>query len=90
MSVIDPRGFRDDEVMLWADIMTGQLGFFSDPDSGSDENYERLEDPSKWQDWAMGVFGGVDALGQDVPDPMAYDNWKEWAERMFATSNFTG
>lgn len=88
MSVIDPRGFED--VRDWADIMTGHLGFFSDPEAGSDENYERLDDPSEWQDWAMGVFGGVDALGQDVPDPMAYDNWKEWAERMFATSNFTG
>ncbi len=88
--IVDPRGFRDDEVMAWADVMTGQLGFFADLIQGSDYNYEILQDPSKWQDWAMGVFGGSDPLGQDVPDPYAYDNWKEWAERMFATTNFTG
>lgn len=88
--IIDPRGFGDDQVIQWADQMTGQLGFFANIDAGSDANYERLDDPSKWQDWASGVFGGTDALGQDVPDPFAYDNWKEWADRMFATSNFTG
>jgi len=88
--IIDPRGFADDEVIQWADRMTGELGFFSDPSQGSDFNYERLEDPTEWQSWAEGVFGGTDPLGQDVPDPRDYDNWKEWAERMFATSNFTG
>jgi hypothetical protein len=88
MSVVDPRGFED--VRDWADIMTGQLGFFTDRNQGADDNYERLDDPSQWQDWAMGVFGGTDALGQDVPDPMDYDDWKEWAMRMFSTTNFTG
>lgn len=88
--IIDPRGFKQTEVIQWADQMTGQLGFFASDVGGSDANYSRLDDPLEWQDWASGVFGGVDALGQDVPDPFAYDNWKEWAERMFATSNFTG
>lgn len=88
--IIDPRGFADTEVIQWADRMTGELGFFANEVQGSDANYERLDDPSKWQDWAMGVFGASDPLGQDVPDPMDYDNWKEWAERMFATTNFTG
>jgi hypothetical protein len=88
MSIIDPRGF--DDVRDWADIMTGQLGFFTDPVQGSDDNFERLDDPSKWQEWACGVFGGTDPLGQDVPDPNDYDDWKEWAMRMFSTTNFTG
>lgn len=88
MSVIDPRGFED--VRDWADLMTGQLGFFTDPVQGSDDNFERLDDPSKWQEWAAGVFGGTDPLGQDVPDPTDYDDWKEWAMRMFSTTNFTG
>ena len=88
--IIDPRGFAMDEVIQWADRMTGELGFFANELNGSDPNYERLDDPDNWQDWAMGVFGGSDSLGQDVPDPMAYDNWKEWAERMFSTTNFTG
>ncbi len=88
MTIINPVGFND--VREWADFMTGALGFFSDPLCGSDSNFPRLDDPTKWQQWAAGVFGGVDALGQDVPDPYAYDDWREWAERMFATTNFTG
>lgn len=88
MSIINPTGFQN--VIEWADFMTGALGFFADPICGSDSNYERLDDPDKWQEWAAGVFGGVDALGQDVPDPFAYDDWREWAERMFSTTNFTG
>ncbi len=88
MSIINPTGFQN--VIEWADFMTGALGFLADPICGSDPNYERLDDPEKWQDWAMGLFGGVDALGQDAPDPFAYDDWREWAERLFATSNFTG
>ncbi len=90
MSIIDPRGFADNEVIPWADFMTGALGFFSDNSKGCDPNFPRLDDPLKWQEWAATVYGGVDALGQDVPDPYAYDNWKDWAERMFATADFTG
>ncbi len=88
MSIINPTGFQD--VIEWADFMTGALGFLADPICGSDNNYPRLDDPEKWQEWAMGIFGGVDALGQDSPDPFEYDDWREWAERLFATSNFTG
>lgn len=88
MSIIRPDGFNS--VIEWADFMAGALGFFTDTICGSDANYERLDDASKWQEWAAGVFGGVDALGQDVPDPYAYDDWREWADRMFATTNFTG
>lgn len=90
MSIIDPRGFADDEVVQWADFMTGALGFFSDNVAGCDPNFPRLDDPLKWQEWASGVFGGVDSLGQDVPDPYAFDDWKKWAERMFSTADFTG
>lgn len=88
MSIINPTGFSN--VIDWADQMTGQLGFLSDNEAGSDPNYEQLNNPDEWQDWAMGLFGGTDRLGQDAPDPYAYDNWREWAERLFATSNFTG
>lgn len=90
MSIIDPRLFADNEVVQWADFMTGALGFLSDPTVGTDENFPRLDDPSKWQEWAEGMYCCADDLGQDVPDPRAYDNWKEWAMRMFSTTNFTG
>ena len=82
MSIINPKGFDN--------FMSGQLGFLTDPVAGTDDNYERLDDESKWQDWACGIFGGVDELGQDSPDPFEYDDWREWAQRLFATSNFTG
>lgn len=88
MTIINPTGFAN--VIEWADVMAGQLGFFTDRAAGADEQFERLDNPEQWQDWACGVFGGTDALGQDVPDPYAYDDWREWAERMFATTNFTG
>lgn len=88
MSIINPSGF--DNVIEWADFMTGALGFFTDRAMGSDPNYARLDDPDKWQDWAAGVFGGSDALGQDVPDPYAFDDWREWAERLFSTVDFMG
>lgn len=88
MSIIYPKYFNN--VVEWADFMSGALGFFTDPVQGSDNQFEQLEDPSEWQEWAAGVFGGTDPLGQDVPDPFAYDDWREWAERMFATTNFTG
>jgi hypothetical protein len=88
--IIDPRGFADTEVIQWADRMTGELGFFSDELSGSDPNYPRLDDAAEWQAWAVGVYGGVDALGQDVPDPYDYDDWKDWAMRLFSTTNFMG
>lgn len=86
--ILNPDGFTN--VIEWADVMTGALGFLSDPTGGSDQNYERLDKPEEWQDWACGLFGGVDALGQDAPDPYMYDNWREWADRLFATSNFMG
>ena len=86
--ILSPDGF--DSVIEWADVMTGALGFLADPVNGTETNYERLDDPEKWQNWAGGIFGGVDPLGQDAPDPFAYDDWREWAERLFATSNFTG
>jgi hypothetical protein len=88
MSIIYPKGFNN--VIEWADFMSGALGFFTDPVVGSDQNYQRLDDPDKWQEWAEGLFCCADDVGQDVPDPYAYDDWREWAERMQSSTNFTG
>ena len=81
MTVIDPRGFNT--VTAWADFMTPLFERFS-------ENFPRLDDETQWQEWASTVFGDVDPIGQDAPDPFAYDDWREWAERLFATTNFEG
>lgn len=77
---VDPRGFGND-VVAWADRMI--MGF-----ELQSENYPRLDDPSKWQEWGAGLFGDVDPTGQDAPDPFAYDKWQEWAQRLFATTDF--
>lgn len=80
--VIDPRGFSDD-VIAWAD----QMGFLIERES---DNFPRLDDPKEWREWAMCVYCSPDDIGQDAPDPEAYDTWQEWAMRLFATTNFEG
>ena len=81
MSVIDPRGFQD--VITWADFMVPLL-------EQESQNFPRLDDPEEWQNWAAAIFGDVDQIGQDAPDPYTFDNWREWAERLFLTTNFEG
>jgi len=48
----------------------------------------RLDDPSQWREWAMCLVGAQDLLGQDSPDPYAFETWQEWAERLFDTQEF--
>lgn len=79
--IIDPRGFET--VTQWADFMVPLF-------EQTSENFPRLDDPEEWQQWAATVFGDVDPIGQDAPDPYTYDNWREWAQRLFATTNFEG
>ncbi len=81
MSHIDPRGFAD--VITWADFM---VPLFEEESA----NFPRLDDPERWQEWAATVFGDVDPIGQDAPDPYMYDNWRDWAEQLFLTTNFEG
>jgi hypothetical protein len=79
--IIDPRGF--DNVIQWADFMVPLFERRS-------ENFPRLDNEDEWQQWAATVFGDVDPVGQDAPDPYTYDNWRAWAQRLFATTNFEG
>lgn len=82
MSHIDPRGFGDD-VVTWAGFMVPLF-------EQESNNFPRLDDPEKWQEWAATVFGDVDPIGQDAPDPYDFDTWQEWADRLFSTVDFTG
>lgn len=43
-------------------------------------SFGRLDDPDKWQDWAMQYFNNT-ALGRNFPVPYDFDDWREWAER---------
>ena len=78
---IDPRGF--DTVVTWSDFMVPliekQIGVFP-----------KLDSAAEWQWWASTIFRGQSTFGQNVPDPYAYDDWREWAMRLFATVNFEG
>lgn len=73
---------QDMTVIEWAD----QMAFFI----GSVTPYERLDDPEKWQDWAAKYIGEPTELGQEMPNPYQFDDWREWAERLFYTIDFEG
>lgn len=79
--IINPDQFES--VVEWADRMT----FLLEPQI---EQVFRLDDPEQWRVWAMQTFGEPDNLGQDSPDPYQFDNWRDWAERLFQTQDFSG
>lgn len=42
---------------------------------------EKLEDESKWQEWAV-VFCTMPGISQkNPPDPKGFTDWREWASR---------
>ena len=43
-------------------------------------SFGRLEDPTKWQDWAMQYFNNT-SLGRNFPVPYDFQDWRERAER---------
>ncbi len=70
MTSIDPRYMT---VTEWADRMNLLVDPICLP--------ERLDDPEEWQDWATNLMDSCTNEGQNIPDPYAYDNWMDWAER---------
>jgi hypothetical protein len=71
--VYDPRYHTWDS---WASLMV--------------EGYaaQQLEIPgaeSEWRSWAAG-FKGIDVFSKDaVPDPYAFEDWKDWAAQLVNT-----
>lgn len=47
-------------------------------------SFGKLEDETKWQDWAMQFFNNT-TLGRNFPNPYWFDNWQDWAERFCQT-----
>ena len=85
--IIQPTGFtrfRD-----WADQMS-YLIQADVPQFNIVQSWEDDESPEVWQEWALCIVGGQDRLGQDSPDPYQFDDWREWAERLFETQDFSG
>ena len=42
----------------------------------------RMDDESKWQEWAANLFVNLNVTG---PNPYKFDNWLDWAERFVET-----
>jgi hypothetical protein len=36
-----------------------------------------------WQDWAVGFVRASDFTQRVVPDPYQFDDWREWAMRVY-------
>jgi len=66
--MIDPRGMT---VTDWTDSMVYSLEKYG--------TMSRLDDPEKWQLWALGVVSFFDVGKQNPPNPMDYTDWLEWA-----------
>lgn len=50
---------------------------------GSTWSSERLDDEASWQDWATGFIRAPLFAQRDVPDPYQFDDWREWAMRVY-------
>ena len=47
----------------------------------------RLDDETKWQEWGL-QFCAISGLSQkNVPDPFAYTDWREWAQRFVGVAS---
>lgn len=88
MSILDPRGFNGDFV-AWADRMSPLIQ--NDvPQFAIMQPVMDADDPNAWREWALCVVGGQDRLGQDSPNPYEFDDWEDWAMRLFQTQDFAG
>jgi len=72
--IIDPRGLT---VTQWTDFMTQNLTGFSQP--------PRLDDPSRWQMWALVVVQSPRIAAFNPPNPLEFADWLPWAERFNQT-----
>jgi len=66
------------DVVEWTD----RLSSFQDIGNGTTQ---KLNDPDKWQAWAINLIGDPDEIGRDAPWPLDFDDWREWAELFFLT-----
>lgn len=69
---IDPRGMGLKE---WADAVILSLG-----DVWA---YGRLDDETRWQDWAVGLVRATPFSQRSLPDPYQFSDWRDWAMRVY-------
>lgn len=65
---IDPRGV---DLQQWCDLTTLQLQQFGTP--------QRLDDVTKWKDWAAHAVQIASARGVFLSNPYQFTDWKDWA-----------
>jgi hypothetical protein len=70
--MIDPRGMS---LLDWADSVVLSIG-----DAWA---FGRLDDESRWQDWAVGFVRASDFTQRVPPDPYQFSDWRDWAMRMY-------
>lgn len=66
------------DVIEWTD----QMAKFQRIGNGTTQ---KLNDPAKWQAWAINLIGDPDDIGQDAPNPLYFSDWREWASLFFLT-----
>ena len=71
---IDPRGLS---VFEWTDFMATELLGRSLP--------PRLDDSDKWKGWALQVCQSPRIAAFNPPNPLQFDDWRQWAERFNQT-----
>jgi hypothetical protein len=50
-------------------------------DLDSHASLSALQDPKHWQDWAV-QFLNINTIGRNIPNPYAFKDWKDWAQRL--------
>lgn len=43
----------------------------------------RLDDETRWQEWATGLLRAANITAQAAPDPYLFSDWRDWAERAY-------
>lgn len=47
-------------------------------------SFGRLDDPNRWQDWAVQFLNNT-SIGKNPPNPYQFTDWRLWAERFCQT-----
>jgi hypothetical protein len=48
-----------------------------------DQLLGRLDDETRWQDWAVGLLKSGTFSAQTLPDPYQFADWRDWAMRAY-------
>jgi hypothetical protein len=53
-------------------------------------SFGTLQSEDDWQNWAVGLLRASNFTQQVVPDPYQFDDWREWAMRVYPMLEGTG